>query len=402
MIHLNHLLYKVVKKNNHIITVDNQKYSIPISYYYDFLKLNNYKIDNYHGIPIEYFVYGLVSYFDKKNNLLDKELLNRYLDLKKYQIIDYEMVNRCLKTNDKRLSKVVLSQDVRKIIFKKYDDDILKNIIKVYIELCKKFTYDDLYYIDYMRDEVRDKSRISSIYNIDNKNNKVVCFQWTEIFGYFLNSLNINYEIIGDQKYYGYVHTCLIFRYGKYLIKVNPIKSIFKCDFTNTKVNLPLIGIECINNNHKTKLEFQKILNNCYTASPINYDDDYLPFNKIENDIQVRGLMKDYIRKIDLIIKKISPLDIVDKISYFNILMYHFFEDSIDRNISYSFIHNYVNIAYVIALNEINVKNDDNIYLVYYKNKLMFYSKEELENLFINDYFKYLDKRHLPNINISK
>ena len=67
----------------------------------------------------------------------------KFLELKNNKLVDYQSVNKILNTSDRLQKKVRLSQDVYNIINKKYDEDSLKNIIKVYLELCKMFIYDE-------------------------------------------------------------------------------------------------------------------------------------------------------------------------------------------------------------------------------------------------------------------
>ena len=400
-------------KEIHNIVIDNVEYKINILSYYEFLTSNSFdnlitktKINN---IPIEKFVYALISYFENKKIFFKYnfplEIKKRYLNLKNNQIIDYQSINKILETKDKYQKKVRVSYDIFKIINKKYDINPLKNIIKCYLELCKIFAYDEKFFIDSESDESLKHYKISYLPYVNKKNNKIVCYEFPEIFGAFLNINKIIYEIVGGNDFYGLKHNYLIFRYGKFLIRVEPVKNIYNTDFTSVKINSPLIGITCINENEKTKKEFESIVNECYQAKEFSLENDYLPSNKIEDDKEIDDNIKKYLVKIDLIIKKINEIDLqpVEKYEYFKqLIKYLFSNEELKNNIFYSVVSDYYNLIYVIIINpDISISND-NLYLIYKDNKLSIIDVEELRQMFKTKKLIKISKKEILGIEPSK
>ena len=396
------------KSNKYNLDIDNKNYSFLISDYWEFLNLPDdlynkvISESTYKSIKLEYFIYSLVSYF-KEYNLFSKYVFSdlikkRFVNILQFKNVDFESINKYLVTKDNLLSKIQLSSDINTILNKKYDDNLLKNIIKCYINLCSNLNYDEVYYIDAFNKEGLKHHDYKYLSQITNKNNKIVCFEFTSIFGYFLNNLGIKYEILGSNDYG--IHSFLIFRLDKYIIKVEAIKSVFENDLTNVRIKFPLEGIECINQNKDTQDEFNNILDECYKSSLVDFANDYLPANKVNNNIGYTNL-NDYILKIDLIFKKIKDLNlsVVDKLSYFKILIKLVFSSrELELNVFYTTLTSFKDIVFIIVLNTISYQNLDNVYLIYENNNLSFISKEELENRINNNELDYLSNKEIPGI----
>lgn len=398
------------------ILVDKELVNIPVSYFYEFLLLeDNYynlfvskKEKYYKGIEIEKFIYSMDYYFNKNkyfsNYIFPSNIINRFLELKTLQVIDYESINKLNETTDPYLKDVVVSNELENELFNNSYFDKLECILKTYIKLCNMFTYDDLYYIDPISVEGMKHTKINYLKEIGINNNKIVCFEFTAIFGYFLNKLGINYEVIQDKAEYGFLHNYIIFRYDKYLIKVEPIESVLKNDLTTVKIKSNLVGIYSINQNHSTREEFFNILNKYYKTEKIEYENEYLPANKINyNNISFSNKIKEYIIKIDLIVKIINKkeLEIIEKITYFKALMKLIFSNQdLQTNIFDCIVvknSNPKSLVIIIALNEISYMNLDNYYLLY-DNDLTFIEKDELQEQFNNNYYEYLNEKELPGI----
>ena len=346
------------------LLIDNQEYSFNVMDYFNFLELSDLEFEKtinsslYKGIKIEYFIYSLLNYFKEKDlfskYIFDEKIEERFMLLSQYQKVDCEALNKLLTTKDNMLDKINLSKDIQDILNKRYDIDTLKNIIKCYIELCKTFNYDEIYYIDELDPGAIKHLDYNYLKKITRKNNKIVCFEFTSIFGYFLNSLGIKYEIVSRSDYG--IHSFLIFRYDNYLIKVEAIKSVFENDLTNVRIKFPLVGIECINQNMDTKNKFIDTLNECYKASIIDFNNDYLPSNKIENSFDYG--INNYLLKIDLIFKKIKDLNLstIDKLSYFKILIKLIFTTKeLELNVFYTTLKYKNDLVFVMVLNNISL-----------------------------------------------
>ena len=395
------------------VEIDDRLYFIPLITCISFLELNELEFKNivlnekrYNNIRLEALIYSIIDYFSL-NNLFSKymfpdKIVKRYLDLKNNKYIDIEGLNKCLETKDKLLNQVKLNEELLEVINKKYDFSTLNNIIRVYIKLCKLLTYDEKYYFDEIGnlDLYIKHMDLSNLTKINEENNKIVCFEFTEIFGYFLNSIGINYEVIGNQDHYGFAHSYIIFRYDKYLIKVEPVNKLFNNDLANAKVNQALIGITCINQNTKTRREFKKILDYCYNIKEIEFN-EYLPYNKIENSVELDDIKRSIVNKIDLIFEKLdnAKLGIMDKCAYLKILIDKIFTTKeLENNLSYCVVTNYSDLVYVFTINSKNYNNGDNLYLIYKDNKLSFISKETLIYMFEHQLLVYLTNKEIPGL----
>ena len=404
------------KQESYTLKIDGEDITIPVHYFYDFLTLEDNLYDlfislnekYYRGIEIEKFIYSLINYLESNHYLEDyvfpKDIIKRYLDLKDMQIIDYESINKFQETEDPYLKDVKINPELEKLLFNKIEPDKLKFIINTYLKLCKIFTYDDFYYIDPLSDDGMKHTKISYLESINEDNNKIVCFEFTAIFGYFLSKIKLPYKVIQNKSEYGYLHNYIVFRYEKFLICVDPISTILGSDLTTVKIGTTLVGITCLNKNNNTREEFQNILNNCYKSKKIETENEYLPANKIDsNNLELSPKIKDYIQRIDVILKKINQLElpIVDKLSYFRALMKLVFTSSeLQINVSECVIvenSNPKKLIFVITLNEVSYMNLDNYYLIY-DDDLRFIDRKDLQELFNNNTYEYLNEKHIPGI----
>ena len=403
-----------INKNDYYrVEIDNILYFIPVKTCLDFLTLNELEFTNiilneksYKNIKLEVLIYSLIDYFET-NNLFTKyifpyNIIKRFVDLKNNKYIDIESMNRCLETKDILLSQVNLNKDLLDVMNKKYDFNTLNNIIKVYVELCNMLVYDEKYYFDEAGnfDVYNKHGDLYHLSKINKDNNKILCFEFTEILGYFLNSIGIKYEVVGNQNHYGFAHSYIVFRYDKFLIKIEPVLNLFDNDLTNAKTNQRLIGITCINKNENTKKEFNNILSYCYQAKPIKYD-GYLPYNKIENSMELDDKKRSVVNRIDLVLKKIDNdrLGSLDKGAYLKVLMDNTFTQyELENNISYCIVTNYFDLVYIFTINNKNYNNSDNLYLIYKDNKLSFIDKDTLIYMFEHCLLAYLNKKEIPGL----
>ena len=95
-----------------------------------------------------------------------------------------------------------------------------------------------------------------------NKNNKLVCYEFNMIYSIFLNKLGINFisldrcgSPIKDEDYAN-VHASIKSKVGDYLVFADSVTSILGGDLINAKLDEPLLGITCKNNDLKMKKQF--------------------------------------------------------------------------------------------------------------------------------------------------
>ena len=388
---------KIVSINNysynnkiHVFTADSKKFSIPVADYFKFLNLNEKKFNDfftyenlkYNGFKKKYFIYGLMKYL-KSNDLLRKYLfskvvLNRISKIKNMEYLDYESINTYLETCDLYINKIKLDEELENELLSDYNPDNLtiEYIIKIYIKMCKMFTYDSNFYINNQSGNIAAiHANINNLSLINKTNNKIVCYEFTSIFAYILRKLNINYKIHQKTSEYGRCHSYLTFRYKEYLIKVDAVLAIMESDLTNAKTNTEIDGLICTNSSIKTRKKFLKHLKNCYQKTYLDLTNEY------RNDI---------LTKFDLIISKINllNLEIIDAISYFHKLSKLLFTDIILTVVRKKYNGNLKPVVIIYL---------DNLYFIYDYPNLKRISKEELENSFNSNNLEYF-KDEVPGI----
>lgn len=70
------------------------------------------------------------------------------------------------------------------------DFNQLEKSIYLYIKLCQIFSYDDVYYYN---DKTETHRNVSNILDYNEKNNKVVCYEFAYIYSDLLRSIRINH-----------------------------------------------------------------------------------------------------------------------------------------------------------------------------------------------------------------
>lgn len=223
----------------------------------------------YKGMPKRDFIYALSSF------LLDLDVFERYIyppyledrfyDIVDSDLIDIEAYDTFLESDDEKVRDVKINPLLRKKIFEgikdEYDD--LDKAIYIYISLCRTLTYDDEFYADNQGGKAADKHRnINYISMITPENNKVVCWDFAYIYSSLLKELGINFKL--PDMDYGTEHTAVLFRYDKFLLTADAVKSILKGDLVRSKIGYQLNGLTAYNNNVDTKREFEERVKRIY------------------------------------------------------------------------------------------------------------------------------------------
>lgn len=303
-----------------------------------------------------------------------------------------------LTSYDPYLDKIELNSNLLKNIYKLSEPNTLKYIINVYIYLCNLFTYDFLYYINPSSKRSMRHTKISYLKEINLDNKEIVCFEFTSIFAYFLNSIAVPYQIRQIGEKYGFLHSHLVFEYNGFLIKIDPTLHILKSDFSNIKLKKELSGIECLNKEPRKIKEFYQILKECYTPLKETYEYDYLPKNKF-NVKEVDKNILIYFQRLDLILKKINDifLEPIDKASYFLRLMKELFKEEYNKSIFSCIVSNQESLVYIITI--IDRKN----YYFLYNGNFNQIEKEVLEKLFYHKKLEYINyENKIPGLVLRK
>ena len=337
------------------IVIDGNTYQIPIFYFFDFIEQDKEKYNEslnhstFSGdIPLNYFLYALKTFYE--NYILNKYAVNYIIKERIKEIeyslkVDIQMLNKYLKTTDPFLKDTLVNETLKQAILGDIPDNFnnLQKAIYIYIKMCKLLTYDENYYASGQEGIPLLKHQdIHNISKISLTNNKVVCYEFTVLFAYFLNKIGINYQYffsatndknktleqeLNNTHHYGEGHMFLKFRYEKFLIKADATMYIFGGDLPKAKLNEPLEGLVCENTNEKTKEEFNNIKHDVYTfigekekRITLNEIDKYETFSQVLekykslNNIETISINE----KISILIDKINSTNLkgIDAFSY--------------------------------------------------------------------------------------
>lgn len=423
------------QNTNYQITIDNITYSIPITSIINTLLLppeefnnlcTNQSIKTIHNIPKEHYLYAtyhlIEDYQILTNYLIPSTVTKYYYNLKESTIIDLQALNQHLKTNEPNLEKIKLHNDLESTILRGTPETStpLEKAIYIYLKMCKLLTYDEEYYLNNQTGPTVNKHQdINYIQTITPSNNSIVCFEFNLIFAYFLNKLGINFSINADYTY-GNGHANLEFRYNNFLIRADSVTSILNGDLFKTKINQPLSGLKCLNNNNQTNQAFNKIVYKMYQLI-INQEN-----NHKKNTEHLDKLLNEYrnhttnIKKIPLkdklsiLIEKVNSTNFtsLNSLSYILQLRKIIFNQSENTNnfkvtiLKNNQTTNKNKSSSACAIFSINSKNFDthpHLTTYYYyipNNKLIPISHTDLQTKFNNQTLEYINNTdpRIPNI----
>lgn len=426
------------------VSVDGINYNVPIRKIINFMMISEEELDKIcndstiteiEGIKKTHFIYMAFKYVRNSGILNDfivpKNIHNRYNDIKSLQKIDLQALNQLLETTDTLYKEVKINDNLEKMIIEGIPEDAtdLEKAIYVYIKMCKIFTYDDEYFAFNQKGEVTKKHKdVNYVSNINQKNNKIVCFEFNLIYAKILNSFGINFSsnyegMVGEA--YGTGHANLKFRCGKYLIKADSVTSILHGDIMQAKLNQPLKGLKCINYNTNTNEEFNEAVTKMYTLI-INQEKDVEKNFEVEHIQTFYEIMKEYEKitkniksvglneKLSILIDKVNSTKMVgiDALSYILQLRKVLFNDlERGKNILITILKNnnpsngneLAMATAIFTLNpyDYNINEEETLYYYYDpNNKFTPISKEKLQLKFDEGEFEYIEAKdpRIPGI----
>lgn len=405
----------------HSANIDGKLYSVPASLLISLLTMcdeefTNYinREDNLYEYSKPEMVYLLINFINI-NRILEKyvfppKVLERYKALESQSIIDYESLNKNLKTNDNDLDgesivdKVSIDEAFLSEIFA-YQKNTYSNLemsIYIYIRLCELLTYDQGFYANSRDSQEQDKhSSLESIRNINLENNDVTHYEFFLIFAHLLKRLGIRYTL-DNRILSGNFEGCSItFREAEYLIEANAIQDIIYNDMTNAKINSPLSGLRCINKSEVSRRKFEEIY------YKVMKDIKETKANKEEFATSLQAYHDKYAKtdlpfkdKLYVLLKDIARPDLkgIDAISYQKRIFDNLFKDN--ENIKINFVSSTINPyrgCTLTPLTIISFLSDDkyHYYMIDPNNPelIMNVSKEEIEELFESRDLAYINSR---------
>ena len=382
------------------INIDGINYQIPVKYLFNLMDISdddfkksfedksNEKID---GILKEHLVYAATKYFEDnqlfKNILLSNDIKKRYKDILSNKIIDKEAINTFLTLEETRHQNIKLNplvkEEILKGVPKEYSE--LEKAIYIYIKMCKLFTYDDEYYAVGQKGPASLKHIDPSyIESLTLEKNRAVCFELSLIYGKLLNEMGINFKIC-YQKDYGWGHSNLGFRTGKYLINTDFVTSILRGDLIRAKLNDTLEGIRCLNKNENTKKEFSHTLENVYhdiiyqekgekgTLEPETFDEIMKEYQKHTDNLKEVSLKE----KMFIMLKKSDDKNLkgIDSFGYIlNLQNILFTKEEQKKNFGITLIRNNekneegrIRASMIFYLNpkDYNEDSEENLYFIF-------------------------------------
>ncbi len=270
-----------VKDEEYTISIDGKEYSFKVKDLIQFMKMAEddvydllFENGNFKGIPIEYFAYAGLSYFNENKiesrYILPEEIEGTLSLLRSDYFVDTYAVNKYFKTTDTLYKNVEINSELRNRILDGMPTDAseLEKAIYIYIKMCKILKYDDEYYAEGQRGEVKRKhSSLEHVKDISVDNNKVVCYEFNMIYSKLLSEIPINFQtnykgLVDEQ--YGDGHANLTFRVGNVIVNADSVTSILRGDLYRAKRDERLEGLKCENRNIYTQEKFSTAVSKMY------------------------------------------------------------------------------------------------------------------------------------------
>ncbi len=333
------------KYNNDVfcITIDNNKYEIPARFFLDFLFLDDNLYNNVinssdstiFNIPKEKFIYALVSFIKEEEIItkyeLDAKFKRRFMNLSYSEVIDIQALNRFNQPTDVLHTQVNINPSLKDAITKDMPDNLslLEKAIYIYLKMCLILSYDDEYLVGEKGTITRNHSDMAYISSITPDNPKIVCYEFNIIYARLLSELGIIFKSTysnSNKENYGDAHVFLEYRIDNLLLKADSCKTILQNDMARVKMGLAPKGIECVNNNEKSKAFYQNILAKMHSlvlkvAGKENIEVSFArlvqEYKSIHDSIEVS-----LEEKLDIMLSKVNDASLlgIDALSYILVL----------------------------------------------------------------------------------
>lgn len=227
-----------------------------------------------HGCSFAEYVYALNQYVST-NDIFSKAYytdaqVSRFQDLYQNRIVDCQAINEMTKTKNNYLEQTQVSDELRQAVVSNMPADYndLQKAQYIYLKLCQTLTYNAEYFaVDKRGPKVKPHLNINYVQKITPDNCEAVCYEFAVIYGKLLSEYtNATHDLVfqnsyfGSGKYSNNDHTYIQFRSGKFLVTADSVRGIFTSDLTSQKLDRPILGLKCDNQNPDTVREFQQSL----------------------------------------------------------------------------------------------------------------------------------------------
>lgn len=409
-------LLKQHENSYYNIEIDSKKYKFKIKELLLLLNKDNFKEiiskPSINNIKTDYYLYALLRFVNEYNIIENYSLNNKITDnIKEIIKKDLYAINKLTETSYEIKEKYDININLKKDIVFSLPDDLnkLEKAIYIYIKLCTKLTYDQEYFAtNQLGNPHLRHSKLENIKTIDFQNNEVVCYDFVAIYCKFLDMLKLNYTVIpkeDNNSVFGDGHVSILFRYDKYIIKVDSTKSILEGDLTFSKIGKDLNGIYTLNNNIDTKKEFKETVNKIYGEIKKEDNIESLDHINVKDDAS-------YFYKLNIFFMNLNRTNLkgIDAYAYAIELKNKIFKDS--NNMKLLIISNNktnnnkqaMPLLIIIANPE---GLDNEYYNTYYTytdtNRICLIGKEQIQQRINDNTFEYLDNDDIiPGIKNGK
>lgn len=361
------------------------------------------------SISIGCFLYAVKLFMDSFNieekYVLPVDVLDRINSISSSYHVDIEALNQLRSTDDCLLKDINIDEIFKEEILSSIPKNMnqLEKAIYLYILLCKTFTYDPIYFAyDQTGEKTLFHKTINYIPNINKKNNKVVCYEFNSIYGYFLNELGIHYENSYNNKDDYGRHASLSFRVGKYIVSADAVSSILSGDLVNSKIDYRLDGLLCLNNNTKTVDEFTQTKERIQEMFKPKTKEPFLRSLRSTLNLSKQTGLEKVSTLVDTVNeKKLPPIDSFGCIN--KLKRQIFFQDELDK-LSYVVVrYNGDEKLPLRAIISYKDKDEFKHFIYCPGEKIKEIDSELLSDMFILNHFEYLyrEKLRVPGVHDS-
>lgn len=342
--------------------IEGSTYTFKVKDFFDFLKMEPLELvdmlttkNKLYGVKKEYFVFALKAYFSRNFIETDYELpqniQKNYHVLAKDLYVDTGYFNV---TYDAPSEEIEVNQELKDYVLEGIRDDFtpLEKAIYIYLKMCKALTYDEEFFAACERGTVALKHKdLKHLKEISLTNNSVVCYEFCELYAYFLRNIGVSASARYTNEEYGSGHTIVRFRAGKYVCMADPLTSIFQGDLFGVKLNKVPKGLVCFNKFSDTQLEFRDAIKkmheyaiceeqfDCNTVLKKSSFDDLLLRYKDVTDNFIEMPLSERIAALFEKVKSMQSLQGLDTYSYVMMLGSMFFtKEEREHNVVFELI----------------------------------------------------------------